>query len=49
MRLGVWTWSNGRAGVYAITINYLHYFCELFTLFTQKTETAIYGVRPTRG
>jgi hypothetical protein len=27
-----------RWGLYAISMNYLRYFCELFTPFVQKTE-----------
>jgi hypothetical protein len=36
-------------GFYAIPMNYLCYFYELFMLFAQKNRTTIYGVHPTRG
>jgi hypothetical protein len=35
-------------GFYAIYVNYLRYFCGLFTLFAQKNRTTIYDLRPTR-
>jgi hypothetical protein len=36
-------------GFYAISMNYLHYFREVFLLFAQTNRTTIYGVCPTRG
>jgi hypothetical protein len=41
MRLRVWTLLGGEAGFCVISIKYLRYFCELFTLFAQKNRTAI--------
>jgi hypothetical protein len=36
-------------GFYAVSINYLFYFREVFMLFAQKkNRTTIYGVRRTR-
>jgi hypothetical protein len=34
-----------RVGFYAITMKYLHYLCELFALFTQKTKPQFMCVR----
>jgi hypothetical protein len=35
-----------RRSFYVISVNYLHYFCGLFTLFTQKNRTAISACVP---
>jgi hypothetical protein len=43
-RVDVVQWLGG---VYDISMNYLHYFCELFTLLC-KNRTVIYGVHLTR-
>jgi hypothetical protein len=36
-------------GFYAIFINYLRFFREVFMVLPKKNRTTIYGVRPTRG
>jgi hypothetical protein len=39
---------DGR-GFYAISMNYLRYFCELFMLFAQKTEPQFMACVPRDG
>jgi hypothetical protein len=49
MRLRVCTGPAAERGFYAISINYLCYFCKLFMLFTKKNRTTIYAMRPREG
>jgi hypothetical protein len=46
MHLRMCTWSNGRAGFHAISMNYLSYYYELFMLFAQKTEPQYIACAP---
>jgi hypothetical protein len=48
MRLHVWTWSSDWAGVYDISINYLRYFCELFTLLRKKQKRNLWSASHAR-
>jgi hypothetical protein len=49
MRLRMWTWSSGWPGFYAISMNSLRYFCQLFMPFVQKNKTSIMTCIPHDG